>query len=84
MKSVRKTILHLFGAMGGGALGFKSARVEVAGMQFLAASLGYAPPVPIEPEDSRAQLQRQFIAATAELAKMAHRIEALQQVRAAA
>jgi len=33
MKTVRKTLLHLFGAMGGGALGFKRARVEVAGMQ---------------------------------------------------
>jgi site-specific DNA-cytosine methylase len=29
---VRKTVLHLFGAMGGGARGFKRARVEVAGM----------------------------------------------------
>lgn len=32
MKPVRKTILHLFGAMGGGARGFKRARVQVAGM----------------------------------------------------
>lgn len=29
---VRKTILHLFGAIGGGAKGFKRARVHVAGM----------------------------------------------------
>ena len=33
MKTVRKTILHLFGAMGGGARGFKRARVQVAGME---------------------------------------------------
>ncbi len=32
MTPVRKTILHLFGAMGGGARGFKRARVQVAGM----------------------------------------------------
>lgn len=30
---VRKTILHLFGATGGGALGFKQVRVDVAGMR---------------------------------------------------
>jgi site-specific DNA-cytosine methylase len=33
MKTVRKTLLHFFGAIGGGALGFKRARVEVAGME---------------------------------------------------
>lgn len=32
MKTVRKTVLHLFGAMGGGAKGFKRAQVDVAGM----------------------------------------------------
>jgi len=30
MKQVRKTVLHLFGAMGGGARGFKRARVQGA------------------------------------------------------
>lgn len=33
MKTIRKTVLHLFGAAGGGALGFRRARAEVAGMQ---------------------------------------------------
>lgn len=47
------------------------------GMQFLAASLGYAEPTPVEPEDERAKLQRQFIDATATLAAMAKRIESL-------
>lgn len=48
------------------------------GMAYLAHSLGYAPPQPIEPRDETAELQRQFIAATAELGKMAERISALQ------
>jgi hypothetical protein len=39
--------------------------------------LGYADPVPIEPEDERAALQRQFIESTANLLKMAARIEEL-------
>jgi hypothetical protein len=47
-------------------------------VEFLAQSLGYAAPVPTEPEDARAQLQREFVAATAALARMAQRIEMLQ------
>lgn len=48
-----------------------------AGMEFVCRDLGYADPVPIEPEDERAALQRQFIESTANLLKMAARIEEL-------
>lgn len=48
-----------------------------AGMAFIARDLGYSDPQPIEPEDERAALQRQFIESTALLVKMAERIEDL-------
>lgn len=48
------------------------------GMEFLCASLGYAPPTPVKPQDEAAQLQREFIAATRHLGMMAERIAALQ------
>lgn len=48
-----------------------------AGINFIARELGYADPVPIEPEDERAKLQREFIESTRALTKMAQRIEAL-------
>jgi len=59
--------------------------VHVA-FEYLAASLGYAPPVPIEPRDEVAELQRQFVAATQTMAALAARMESLmpptaQQVR---
>ena len=46
--------------------------------EFVAESLGYAPPVPVEPVDAAAELQRQFIEATAKLGAMAERIQSLQ------
>lgn len=48
-----------------------------AGMAFICRDLGYSDPQPIEPEDERAALQRQFIESTALLLKMAGRIEEL-------
>ncbi len=57
------------------------------GMNFLAASLSYAEPTPIEPRDEADELRRQFIQATGELARMAERIQSLEQrpaLRAAA
>lgn len=45
-----------------------------AGMNQIASELGYAEPVPIEPKDERAELQRRFIEATRELQAMAARI----------
>lgn len=53
-----------------------------AGMQFLCAALSYAEPQPIEPRDEADELRRQFIAATAELSRMAERIQALERVPA--
>lgn len=47
------------------------------GMHYIARELGYADPQPIEPEDERAQLQREFIDASRKMQKIADRIEAL-------
>lgn len=42
---------------------------------FMARDAGYADPVPIEPEDEVAKLQRDFVEATKALGQMAARIE---------
>ena len=59
---------------------FKLAREHGShvGMAYLCQSLGYAPPVPLQPVDAVAQLQREFIEATRELSLMAARIEVQQ------
>lgn len=44
-------------------------------MEFIAAETGYARPVPVDPLDERAQLQRDFIAAAESVAKIAARLE---------
>ncbi len=46
-----------------------------AGMVFIARDLGYSDPQPIEPEDERAKLQREYIEAARHMAKLADRIE---------
>jgi hypothetical protein len=43
----------------------------------MADRLGYAAPVPIEPRDEVAELQRQFIAATQAMSELALRMERL-------
>lgn len=48
-----------------------------AGMHFIARELGYSDPLPVEPEDEKAKLQREFIESTKALARMAQRIEQL-------
>lgn len=53
-------------------------------MQYLTRELGYADPQPIEPEEERARLQREFVEATHRLARLAERIEALGRPRAVA
>lgn len=45
------------------------------GMEFITAELGYAPPVPVEPRDEIAELQRQFIEAVRAQTELAQRIE---------
>lgn len=49
---------------------------------YLARAMGYADPVPVEPEDELAKQQREFVAATQALMKMAERIEATQAMAA--
>lgn len=46
-----------------------------AGMTFISRDLGYADPQPIEPEDEKAKLQREFIEASKHMARLAERIE---------
>ena len=48
-----------------------------SGMQFLSREAGYADPQPIEPEDERAALMREYVDTAKALAKMAERIERL-------
>ena len=52
------------------------------GMVFLAHSLGYSVPTPVDPRDEVAQLQREFIAANAEMRARAERLEALMASQA--
>lgn len=47
------------------------------GMQFMAAELGYAEPVPVDPRDEAAELQRQFINKVDDLKAMCERISIL-------
>lgn len=49
-----------------------------SGVEFLCSTLSYSNPTPIEPKDESAQLQREFIEATRQMAKLAERIESLQ------
>lgn len=44
-------------------------------MAYLAQECGYASPVPVEPEDERAQLQREYIDAVKALSALTHRLE---------
>ena len=52
--------------------------------EYVSQSLGYSMPTPVDPVDQAADLQRQLIAATAQLAAMAERISAIQPLRRAA
>jgi len=54
-----------------------------AAAEWLMHDLGYAAPVPVEPRDEAADLQRQFIAATAQMAQMMSRMQALQDAQTA-
>lgn len=46
-----------------------------AAMTYLARECGYADPQPIEPEDERSALQRQFVEQSKALQQLAHRME---------
>lgn len=53
-----------------------------AAVEWLMGDLGYAKPVPVAPHDEAAELQRQFIAATEQMAQMMARMQALQDAQA--
>lgn len=53
-------------------------------VEWLMGDLGYTKPIPIDPRDEVAELQRQFIAATQTLGGMAARIQELNEQLAAA
>jgi len=47
-------------------------------VEYMLHDLGYAAPVPVEPRDEMAELQRQFLEATRQIQGMAARMEQLQ------
>ena len=49
------------------------------GIEFVCKQLHYSMPQPIQPVDEAADLQRRFIAATADLAKMFQQIQGLSK-----
>jgi hypothetical protein len=49
-----------------------------AAINYMSRDCGYADPMPVEPEDEIARLQREFVEATKLLSCMASRIEAVQ------
>ena len=53
-------------------------------MQFIAAEAGYCAPTPLEPDDERAELQREFIAAQDRMAKLVSRMERAGVLRSVA
>jgi hypothetical protein len=50
--------------------------------EHVADTLSYASPVPTDPRDEAAELQRQFIAATEQMAQMMARMQVLQESQA--
>lgn len=48
-------------------------------VEFMLHDLGYAAPVPVEPLDELAELQRQFLEATRQMQAVAHRMEHLNR-----
>lgn len=55
-----------------------------AGMNFIARDVGYDDPKPVEPEDERARLQREFIEAQKAMQMLAGRMERVGLIRSAA
>jgi hypothetical protein len=50
---------------------------SLAVMRWMAHDAGFAEPIPVEPEDERAKLQRDYIEATKMLAQIANRIDSI-------
>lgn len=55
-----------------------------SGMNFITRDAGYSDADPIEPEDERARLQREFIEAQRSMQKLAERMERVGLIRSAA
>ncbi|MEI7443288.1 MAG: hypothetical protein WCK28_00220 [Burkholderiales bacterium] len=51
-------------------------------VEFFASECGYAPPQPIEPEDERAALYREYVEATKVLAHLAARLDRIEPAAA--
>jgi hypothetical protein len=47
-------------------------------IEYITQECGYTTPQPLEPEDERAKLQREYIEATRQMAKIADRMERMQ------
>ena len=54
-----------------------------AAMNYLARETGYADPQPIEPDDEKARLQREYIEATKMMSKLAERMQRVGMLGAA-
>lgn len=54
-----------------------------AAMNYVARETGYSDPTPIEPEDERARLQREFVEAQKAMSKLAERMERVGLLRVA-
>lgn len=54
------------------------------GIEYLCQSLGYSIPTPIEPEDEKAALQREFIAATKAMTLLSEKLQAKGILKAVA
>lgn len=54
-----------------------------AAMNYLARETGYSDPTPIEPEDERARLQREFVEAQKAMSRLAERMERAGLLRVA-
>lgn len=50
-------------------------------MNYMARASGYADPIPVEPEDEIARMQREFVEATKALGQLAARIESVQSTK---
>lgn len=53
-------------------------------MSFIAAECGYTDPAPLDPDDERAELQREFIAAEQRMSKLVARLERAGVLRSVA
>lgn len=65
-------------------LGMGRAKGCHAAMNYLARETGYSDPAPIEPEDERARLQREFIEAQKNMSRLADRMERAGLLKAVA